>query len=52
MPWRLEWVPVEFGLVVSGIVVGAIWHRRRTTVAGPRIVPAGRGCYAPGAPEP
>jgi serine/threonine protein kinase len=30
MPWRLEWAPVEFGVVLAGVMVGAILHLRRT----------------------
>ncbi len=30
MPWRLEWAPVEFALAMSGLMVGAILHLRRT----------------------
>ncbi len=46
MPWRLEWAPVEFGAVLSGIVVGAILHLRRTATGKPAPEPSTVACNA------
>jgi hypothetical protein len=44
MPWRLDWAPVEFGLAVTGVMVVAILHLRRTLVPAPSGAAAPRAC--------
>jgi hypothetical protein len=40
MPLRPEWAPVEFGAVLSGIVVGAFLHLRRIASEQTALAPA------------
>jgi serine/threonine protein kinase len=39
MPMRLEWAPVELGLALSGLVVSATLHLRRTVGQAPGAAP-------------